>query len=724
VRDRELRLSGVGGRRHAGLGRCTPLKRDHFTDYTFLSLTLPFPHRCTQMSPFFFSPGWIAPIATLIAGYIDLDRPSTPMPLPKKIASDSNFSLASPSSPTGELPRSISMLGNQDSPASGSPAGHTDPADVFNPLFPPTAPKTSNMDPLGRSQPAAFPSYLKIPTLIPSQYASPTTTTPSSPAIPDYQDWSASSTSSQATPQQSTFPTKLGGGGTAAAAILNTEEIVIKPGGASIASTPTERSPETPAEWAEAMDVRGSREGSEEAGSSSIEGGNGEHSRTPTPTPGNVHGAKALTPTGEIPPAMSTLSSALDSSKMEASWASSSSRRGGLKVYTGGESGANTPGLPIGLTMGPSSALIPQKIPAFNADRPDESSAISAAPLTKATNNLSLTTPQASARNKLTPTQSKPHSNATTPTTALSQVPLMPITVKWRGGGKEVFVTGTFANEWRSKILLKRVAGSGKRAEYSCVLHLAPGTHRLKFIVDDRWRVSRDLSTASDGEGNLTNYIEVAHIGPAHPGPLSAPGEDLLLPEDEEEKRKKGSVAPSNLAAHKATLDLIEEARRAEALRRGDLLDVFGNEKVHKEETWTQEIPESIIKAQLAEEAFRAEQEERKADPKHSRRDSAMSASNVPVPPTLPRQLEKVILNSSPAAVAGAVDDTSVLPAPNHAVLHHLTASAIKSGVVATGCTMRYRKKVSFTSMSRESTLIFSFLHLQYITTIYYRAAN
>lgn len=42
--------------------------------------------------------------------------------------------------------------------------------------------------------------------------------------------------------------------------------------------------------------------------------------------------------------------------------------------------------------------------------------------------------------------------------------------------------------------------------------------------------------------------------------------------------------------------------------------------------------------------------------------------------------------------------------APNHAVLHHLTASAIKSGVIATGCTVRYRRK--------------------YITTVYYRATS
>ena len=40
-------------------------------------------------------------------------------------------------------------------------------------------------------------------------------------------------------------------------------------------------------------------------------------------------------------------------------------------------------------------------------------------------------------------------------------------------------------------------------------------------------------------------------------------------------------------------------------------------------------------------------------------------------------------------------DDGSVLPVPSHVVLHHLSTSAIKNGVLAVGNTIRYRKKVS-----------------------------
>ncbi|KAI0789583.1 5'-AMP-activated protein kinase beta subunit, interation domain-containing protein [Abortiporus biennis] len=50
---------------------------------------------------------------------------------------------------------------------------------------------------------------------------------------------------------------------------------------------------------------------------------------------------------------------------------------------------------------------------------------------------------------------------------------------------------------------------------------------------------------------------------------------------------------------------------------------------------------------------------------------------------------------------AGLADDGSVLPVPSHVVLHHLSTSAIRNGVLAVANTTRYRKK--------------------YITTIYYK---
>ena len=63
-------------------------------------------------------------------------------------------------------------------------------------------------------------------------------------------------------------------------------------------------------------------------------------------------------------------------------------------------------------------------------------------------------------------------------------------------------------------------------------------------------------------------------------------------------------------------------------------------------------------------------------------------------------------------------DDASVLPVPSHVVLHHLSTSAIRNGVLAVGNTTRYKKKVrSSPGLDAHPTLII----LQFITTIYYK---
>lgn len=47
-------------------------------------------------------------------------------------------------------------------------------------------------------------------------------------------------------------------------------------------------------------------------------------------------------------------------------------------------------------------------------------------------------------------------------------------------------------------------------SDFSTILNLPPGTHRIKFIVDDEWKCSTELSAATDAEGNLVNFLEVA----------------------------------------------------------------------------------------------------------------------------------------------------------------------------------------------------------------------
>lgn len=66
-------------------------------------------------------------------------------------------------------------------------------------------------------------------------------------------------------------------------------------------------------------------------------------------------------------------------------------------------------------------------------------------------------------------------------------------------------------------------------------------------------------------------------------------------------------------------------------------------------------------------------------------------AGILPPPPSLPMFLSKSILNGN----TPHKDDASVLIMPNHTVLNHLATSSIKSGVLATSGTTRYKRKVS-----------------------------
>lgn len=665
-------------------------------------------------------------------------------------------------------------------------------------------------DELGRQVAAAFPSYLKIPTLIPSKQEQPLQPSLSMPGSPS----GSAPSSGNVTPASSGWSGVAATAAKTTGAVLTPEEVVIAPGDASRVSSPsvedlpsvsgeaeTEGEPvpvATPALISHTDGVLPREEGDSD----------GEHlhdtdekrkstdtvsapnqtslSRTPTPTQKSHHATKALTPAR----LMVDRAGHTRAPSSETETSSEHMRR--VQVATGIASGAATPVMPIppGLTSAPPSAVSPAVSRGHvTPDRQSSELQINPDGSTVTSASIATTSAQEDHSSTKTPTDSPSGVGTTTASTPKSRPPpshltpyyyrnakgpisLMPIVITWRGGGKEVFVTGTFANEWRSKILLKRSSQSGNntestrranaavKEEHSVVLHLPPGTHRMKFIVDDRWRVSRELPTASDGDGNLVNYLEIPNVGPAHSGPLSAPGEDLIdgqerkrerevekIKEAERAARKRPSsrggseaaaatgtavvtsaaqpdgtaeasdtqsVRPSTGATsedaklsegarRKGILDLREEARRAELLKTGQLEEAFGvdEDALRAAETWVQEIPDSVIKAHYLEEQYQDELERNGGHHHHHEQQQGPAP-----PPSLPRQLEKVILNSSPANPAlappgGTVDDNSILPAPNHVVLNHLTASAIKGGVLAVGTTTRYKRK--------------------YVTTVFYK---
>lgn len=197
--------------------------------------------------------------------------------------------------------------------------------------------------------------------------------------------------------------------------------------------------------------------------------------------------------------------------------------------------------------------------------------------------------------------------------------------------------------------------------DFNTVLRLAPGQYRLKFIVDDSWRCSKQISTATDDDGTLVNWIEVE-------------AQDAVEPKSEWSTDAKPAVKDDG------------EIVIGSLLRTDD------------DSQWTSAIPAPLVLYQYLEElpmtCAPAEYDDHISRFPH--------ITSVPQPPTLPRILDKVILNSEPrrtwddpSANQPGLDDNSILPVPNHVVLNHLTASAIKNGTLGVGTTTRYRKKVS-----------------------------
>ncbi|KAM9999213.1 hypothetical protein ACTFIZ_002778 [Dictyostelium cf. discoideum] len=120
----------------------------------------------------------------------------------------------------------------------------------------------------------------------------------------------------------------------------------------------------------------------------------------------------------------------------------------------------------------------------------------------------------------------------------------VPTVFTWSGGGKDVYVSGSF-NNWKEKIPLSR-----SEKDFTLIYNLAPGVHQYKYIVDGKWIHSTEQPVAADIKGNLLNFIEVKNKDPSNdlntlklsstpPGSYSR-----TIPEEEVQKIPPPSLPP------------------------------------------------------------------------------------------------------------------------------------------------------------------------------------
>ncbi|KAL0944114.1 snf1 kinase complex beta-subunit [Colletotrichum truncatum] len=239
--------------------------------------------------------------------------------------------------------------------------------------------------------------------------------------------------------------------------------------------------------------------------------------------------------------------------------------------------------------------------------------------------------------------------------------PTVPTRLEWRRGGGKIYVTGTIF-QWNRKQRLHPV--EGQPGVFAATIHILPGTHHVRFLVDGIMQTSPDLPTTVDFGNNLVNFIEVSADdlpakAPVTPGPVPAPG-----------------TVANDQGALKASASQGDEQPKPP---RG--------KAVPSPSQYFHQIPKYLVDFDQPEDS-----------PAYQYAVTAIE--KLPTPPSLPGFLGKPILN---AAVL-MKDDNSVLNMPNHTVLNHLATSSIKNNILAVSATTRYKNKYVTTIIYKPTT--------------------
>ncbi|KAL5594789.1 hypothetical protein BROUX41_001703 [Berkeleyomyces rouxiae] len=248
--------------------------------------------------------------------------------------------------------------------------------------------------------------------------------------------------------------------------------------------------------------------------------------------------------------------------------------------------------------------------------------------------------------------------------------PMIPTRLVWRQGGERVYVTGT-PFQWNRKLRMNPV--NGKPGCFSVTIPILPGTHHIRFLVDNKMCTSDHLPTTVDFGNNLVNYIEVSteksNSRPSRSKVVShtANSESPAVPSP------GVASGPTTQTAAEKPPPPRESSRPPRSARLRDL---------PPRNEYTVNIPQYLADFDMPEDS-------------EEYMYAVSAIEKLSSPPALPGFLGKPILNASPLHK----DDNSVLVMPIHSVLNHLATISIKNGVLGVCATTRYRHKCITTIM-------------------------
>ncbi|KAK4501829.1 hypothetical protein PRZ48_007638 [Zasmidium cellare] len=285
----------------------------------------------------------------------------------------------------------------------------------------------------------------------------------------------------------------------------------------------------------------------------------------------------------------------------------------------------------------------------------------------------------------------------------------VPTEMEWNGHGDKVFVTGTFCN-WEKKIKLHhKKDGHG----FSAIVQLPPGTHHIKFLVDGEMMTSDNLPTTVDWTNSLVNYVEI--VAPLPSDGKQAPGPAAPMPIPGAAITAGQAIAAAELASRPtshvpetatAMPSAMQEAVGPKGERAGSVPKdtpvptpaATSQRSPEAKPKPKQKVPRPKYTNQIPEFLIDLDNYNNPEDERFQR--AQRVSSTLPQPPSLPMFLSKSILNGA----TPHKDDASVLVLPNHTVLNHLATSSIKSGVLATSGTTRYKRKFLTTIMYKPTS--------------------
>jgi hypothetical protein len=338
--------------------------------------------------------------------------------------------------------------------------------------------------------------------------------------------------------------------------------------------------------------------------------------------------------------------------------------------------------------------------------------------------------PQQPTRARLSPIDEPPH----------------PVDVKisWRGIGKTVFLARAGDAGWKGRQAMERryvlhrplIFASARSSNpnhsssdpdtFTTSVPLVPGIHHVKFIVDDNWKLAQDLPTAVDDDGSLSNYVTVPlPAGPSVPA-SSPPTSSNRHPHQISfwsQSSDPGVPTPFGDEGWTSTVpsELIAAAREEEVYLANPTAGTAPN--IPPAPVLPRHLDKLILNTRVgAPPSSPVKDRRHRARSRHGEtvkpeqdEPPAASSSHIPVTTasgtdvsaalhghsnTRSQSSVRTLVVGSPVprgtttAAPILADDASMLPVPSHVVLHHLSTSAIRNGVLAVGNTTRYKKKV------------------------------